>query len=687
MFVNDVTEAASLVEVSEQSQDQFSNPHGSDEHEIDVSEPPDPPDLPNMSNTNTAGSHDALAEEHQAIQGSVKAVTTTFKNAPIPRDVASYALEKLECILRPSKEAPPGFIPPKLDDMFSIRRLTSMAACLRFYCNDVLKWSLTYSSEIAALGNGYGIRFGRRLLVFIRTFINTDNLPENQYGTWNASVLEDEDLATEISDYLTETKGRYMRAEDILEYLQRPDVKTRFGLDEPPCLRTAQRWMKEHFGLRWGQDPKGQYVDGHEREDVVDYRNNVYVAIWNDLERRMRWYDSKTMEEHAPNLAPGERPVMVWFHDESMFYANDRRLTRWVHYLEKAKPYAKGEGASIMVADFVGIDGWLAGVDLLSDNARITLFPGRTRDGYLTGAKVRDQLTKAIGIVKRRYPDVDHVFIYDNATTHTRRREDLAAISKMTLQPSQNVGDVIETRTDEQGSIQKIRVRFANVQFPDGSPQSLYFADDHPQYPGYFKGIAELLRERGISTAKLRLQCMTGKKCVAKSRCCARQVLSDQPGFEEQESALEEIAGEHGCRVLFLPKFHCELNPIEQCWGYAKRVYREFPASKSQADLKANTLAALNSVPLDSIRRFFNRSHRFVHAYRLGLSGQAAAWANKKYRGHRMLPPEVISEIEAEFLRQKSCNITPDSARRLRRAATGPSGCVIATHPERDKDR
>ncbi|OAX42499.1 hypothetical protein K503DRAFT_683243, partial [Rhizopogon vinicolor AM-OR11-026] len=56
------------------------------------------------------------------------------------------------------------------------------------------------------------------------------------------------------------------------------------------------------------------------------------------------------------------------------------------------------------------------------------------------------------------------------------------------------------------------------------------------------------------------------------------------------------------------------LNFIEQCWGYSKRVYREFPMSSKEADLERNVLAAL--------RLFSTRSLRFMDAYRRGLNGK-----------------------------------------------------------------
>ena len=58
-------------------------------------------------------------------------------------------------------------------------------------------------------------------------------------------------------------------------------------------------------------------------------------------------------------------------------------------------------------------------------------------------------------------------------------------------------------------------------------------------------------------------------KDVDRSRrnCCLRRMLEYEPDFLEQRTVLEEIAAELGFKVLFLPKFHCELNFIEMFWG------------------------------------------------------------------------------------------------------------------------
>jgi hypothetical protein len=129
------------------------------------------------------------------------------------------------------------------------------------------------------------------------------------------------------------------------------------------------------------------------------------------------------------------------------------------------------------------------------------------------------------------------------------------------------------------------------------------------------------------------------------------------------DTILETTCNARGFKVIFLPKFHCELNFIEQCWGYAKRIYRLNPESSREDHLERNALAALDAIPLESMRRyevsislslglliacfsFANRSARFMDAYDKGLNGQQAAWAARKYRGHRVLPESLMDDLE-----------------------------------------
>jgi hypothetical protein len=58
----------------------------------------------------------------------------------------------------------------------------------------------------------------------------------------------------------------------------------------PPAKRRTVNAGKENEmqPYRWTTPKKGQYADGHEREDVVTYRNKVFLPKWQQMETQMR---------------------------------------------------------------------------------------------------------------------------------------------------------------------------------------------------------------------------------------------------------------------------------------------------------------------------------------------------------------------------------------------------------------
>jgi hypothetical protein len=68
----------------------------------------------------------------------------------------------------------------------------------------------------------------------------------------------------------------------ILDYLKRSEVQTRHGLNKTVSLATTQWWIFK-LDYCWREEQKGQYVDGHERDDVVTYRQNVFLPLWKVL--------------------------------------------------------------------------------------------------------------------------------------------------------------------------------------------------------------------------------------------------------------------------------------------------------------------------------------------------------------------------------------------------------------------
>jgi hypothetical protein len=363
---------------------------------------------------------------------------------------------------------------------------------------------------------------------------------------------------------------------------------------------------------RWTKNPQGQFVDGHERDNVVSYRNNVFIPAIKRFEASERVW---TVENDAVEGPPPFRRTVAWWHDESTFYANDRRKIRWVHKGEKAVPYAKGEGASQMVADFVSADyGWLKSPDGIHGKqcARVLFKAGKARQGYFTNKDILDHASTAMDILETHYPGEDHILIFDNATTHLKRADDALSALKMPKnipKDNKNWGVEVNVFGENQkpvygadGKVLKKTVKMGNGRFANGSPQSLYFADNDAKNPGKFKGMAVILAERGFAnTGQIRAECAGFKCAKVATNCCCRRMLYNEPDFIDVESRLETHCKARGFQVIFLPKFHCELNFIEQCWGFAKRIYRMYPVSSKEADLEANVISALDSVPIASM--------------------------------------------------------------------------------------
>ena len=56
-----------------------------------------------------------------------------------------------------------------------------------------------------------------------------------------------------------------------------------FVVKNPLSERTAQRWLIK-LGWRRTVVRKGVYMDGHEREDVVKYRQEVFLPVMKKFE-------------------------------------------------------------------------------------------------------------------------------------------------------------------------------------------------------------------------------------------------------------------------------------------------------------------------------------------------------------------------------------------------------------------
>lgn len=108
----------------------------------------------------------------------------------------------------------------------------------------------------------------------------------------------------------------------------------------------------------------------------------------------------------------------------------------------------------------------------------------------------------------------------------------------------------------------------------NGSSQSLYFTEGPDM--GLFKGMEIILAEWGYHVLGKKAQCGNSFNCAPTAKdCCMCRMLFNEPDFAGVKSLLEIECKLHGVQVLFLPKFHCELNPI--VLGFCKTALSTLP--------------------------------------------------------------------------------------------------------------
>lgn len=210
----------------------------------------------------------------------------------------------------------------------------------------------------------------------------------------------------------------------------------------------------------------------------------------------------------------------------------------------------------------------------------------------------------------------------DNSQGHSAYSKDALLSSRMNLNPG--------------GKQAKMRDGWF-VQGGQKVSQPMVFPADHPEFPNQPKGAKQVLQERNIWTDGLRLKCRD--KCFVDSvSCCAKRLLEVQPDFKEQRSLVQEVIEAAGHLCIFLPKFHCELNFIEYFWGAVKKFLRDH-CDYTFTGLQENLPKALESVAVETIRKWEHRMWRWLEAYERGLAAHEAQlhvqkFSSRKYKSH-----------------------------------------------------
>ena len=137
---------------------------------------------------------------------------------------------------------------------------------------------------------------------------------------------------------------------------------------------------------------------------------------------------------------------------------------------------------------------------------------------------------------------------------------------------------------------------------------------------GTVKGMRLVLQERGVD-----VKGMTADKM--------REILTSHVDFSSQMTIVEEVVHDQGHICLFLPKYHCELNPIERNWCHAKRVARQY-VNGSIVKLRQVVPSSLNSVTNEMMNKFFKTCRDYKMAYRSGCKGRDVEETVKMYKSH-----------------------------------------------------
>ncbi|KDQ33601.1 hypothetical protein PLEOSDRAFT_164326 [Pleurotus ostreatus PC15] len=465
---------------------------------------------------------------------------------------------------------------------------------------------------------GEGHWFARQLRVLARHYQQLGRLPEEKRGGERKAhtILLDEGVKTAAHNWLASQKVGSITPRLFQEVLNEEILPAlHVTTKKPLCERTARRWLVK-LGYRRTTVRKGVYMDGHERDDVKEYRDKVFLPAMAKFEARMTKYKLENGQLIAvpPVLAPGEKELIVLFQDESTFHANEYAPSLWLRE-GKNVLRKKGRGRLIHVSDFVTeVSGRLvlfnANGEIIED-ARQIIYPGTNGDAWWDHEQLLAQVKRAIQIFETAHPGCHALFIFDQSSAHASLGPDALHAFEMNKSNGGKQRHQRDTVIPMNNPVVKLRGKPQPMKLPNGQP----------------KGLQQVLEERGFDVKGLKAKCKP--VCPFENKgCCMARLLSQQDDFANQTSLLEELIRKAGHECIFLPKFHCELNPIEMYWGWCKYRYRQIP-KRTFEDAKQAALQCLNSCPTD------------------GLSGNAAAWAVKKQKGHRTVSQRAMLSIEA----------------------------------------
>ncbi|RPA85772.1 hypothetical protein BJ508DRAFT_198382, partial [Ascobolus immersus RN42] len=192
------------------------------------------------------------------------------------------------------------------------------------------------------------------------------------------------------------------------------------------------------LGFEWKDVRKNVYYDGHEREEVIQYRREFL----DEMERHkpyLAYYDPESAQVKYPAITKpfsSIQPIILVTHDESIVNANDGIRQAW-HHKESSWIRPKGKGRGIMISDGIPTRVPLGANDgdweIRRDSAEYLEYG---KDNYWDGEKMTDHILNVVlPMLELVHPGCQYLFLFDNATNHCSYAEDALVARRMNWGP------------------------------------------------------------------------------------------------------------------------------------------------------------------------------------------------------------------------------------------------------------
>ena len=176
-----------------------------------------------------------------------------------------------------------------------------------------------------------GKYFAESLVTCERMWIHGKGIPEGRTGchTKISSLFNDEEVQLFVRELIstkkeeitapllaravTEFVGSKEMGDHVQASLEMAEAEVKSGTQQPRSIkaRAATVWLKK-MGYSWRDVKKGVYIDGHEREDVVKYRQEVFLPALQQVPTRLaKWDDNGNVVREGSQLEGGRRVVIV----------------------------------------------------------------------------------------------------------------------------------------------------------------------------------------------------------------------------------------------------------------------------------------------------------------------------------------------------------------------------------------